>query len=102
MASDDGRTFGVFKGSEEGTPPGDVLAEELETRGLSQTELAKRMRRPYRLVNEIVRGKKAITAGIALDLEGSLGIPASFWMNLESNYRLARARLERGAVSSHP
>lgn len=76
-------------------PPGETLAEEIEARGLSQAELARRMRRPVQAVNEIVRGKKAITAATALDLEDALGVSALFWLRLEAAYQLNRARLAR-------
>ena len=46
------------------------------------------------------RGKKAITAEFAVELEGALGIPANVWMSLEANYRLVQGRLEgRGRPS---
>jgi plasmid maintenance system antidote protein VapI len=45
------------------------------------------------VVNEIVLGKKAITAATALGLEKALGVPALFWMNLETGYQLAKARI---------
>ncbi len=73
-------------------PPGDVLEEELEAVGMTQKELAIRLGRPPQVVNEIVRGKKAITPGTALDLEKVLGIPAAFWVNLEAGYRMTLAR----------
>jgi HTH-type transcriptional regulator/antitoxin HigA len=76
-------------------PPGEALAEEIEARGLSQAELARRMGRPVQAVNEIVRGKKAITAATALDLEDALGVSALFWLRLEAAYQLNRARLAR-------
>jgi len=76
-------------------PPGETLAEELEARGLSQSELARRMGRPVQTVNEIVRGRKAITAATALDLEDVLGVSAVFWLRLEAAYQLNRARLAR-------
>ena len=43
-------------------PPGEYLAEEIEAREISQKELASRMGRPANAINEIVNGKKAITA----------------------------------------
>lgn len=82
------------------TPPGEHLVDTLRELGLSQTALAKRMRRPVQLVNEICRGVKGITAETALQLEDALGISAETWMNLETNYRLTKARLalkRRGA-----
>ena len=72
--------------------PGEMLAEELEVRGMTQRALAEAMGRPPQVINEIVKGKKAITAETALQLERVLGIPAHLWMNLESAYRLALAR----------
>lgn len=76
------------------SPPGETLAETLEAIGLTQTELARRMGRPIKTINEIIQGKAALTADTALELERVLGVPASFWNGLESNYRehLARQR----------
>lgn len=76
--------------------PGETLSQEMESRALSQRELARRMGRPVQAINEIVLGKKQITAETALQLESVLGVPAEFWMNLEVNYQLTRARLARG------
>ncbi len=77
-------------------PPGEYLAEELEARGLSQKELAKRMGRPVNAINEIINGKKAITAETALQLEGVMPeIPARFWLNLETDYQLTKALIRR-------
>jgi HTH-type transcriptional regulator/antitoxin HigA len=76
-------------------PPGETLAEELEARKLSQSELARRMRRPVQAINEIIRGKKAVTAQTALDLEAVLGVRADFWLRLEAAYQLNAARLAR-------
>ena len=50
-------------------PPGEYLLEEIETRGISQKELARRMGRPLNAINEIINGKKSITAATALQLE---------------------------------
>jgi addiction module HigA family antidote len=77
------------------SPPGETLLETLETIGMSQAELAKRMARPIKTINEIVQGKAAITAETALQLEQVLSIPASFWINREQNYREALARLAK-------
>jgi HTH-type transcriptional regulator / antitoxin HigA len=74
--------------------PGEILQEALEERGMSQSELARRMGRPIKTINEIVNGKAAITPDTAIQLERTLGITATFWNNLEASYReyLARQR----------
>ena len=74
-------------------PPGETLAETLETLAMTQRELARRMRRPVQAINEIVKGKKAITADTALQLEWVLGTPAHVWLNLQAQYELTMARL---------
>lgn len=76
------------------SPPGETLLETLEALGMSQADLAERTGRPRKTINEIIKGKAAITAETALQLERVLGIPASFWINRERQYRESQARLE--------
>ena len=77
-------------------PPGEYLHEEIEARGLSQKELARRMGRPLNALNEIINGKKTITAETALQLEAVMPeIPARFWLNLETDYQLAKALIKQ-------
>lgn len=71
-------------------PPGEFLKDELEARGWSQTELAEVMGRPVRLINEIVAGKKSITAETAVQLGDALGTGPEIWLNLESQYQLSK------------
>lgn len=79
-------------------PPGEYLSEEIEARNISQKELAKRMRRPANAINEIINGKKAITAETALQLEVVMPeIPARFWLNLETDYQLTKALAKQRA-----
>ncbi len=73
--------------------PGETLLETLETIGMSQAELAKRMGRPVKTINEIIQKKAAITAETALQLEQVLHVPASFWLRREHQYRESLARL---------
>lgn len=67
--------------------PGETLLETIETMNITQAELAKRMGRPLKTINGIIKGNTAITPETALQLERVLGIPYGFWMNLENNYR---------------
>ena len=46
------------------------------------------MGRPVQVINEIINGRKAVTARTARELEAALGPSAEFWMNLETSYRL--------------
>src|SRR2546425_1482897 len=67
--------------------PGEILLEEfMKPLGLSQYRVAKAINVPPRRINEIVRGKRAITTETALRLERYLGWPAQVWLNLQSRY----------------
>lgn len=69
--------------------PGRVLLEEfLEPMGISQYRLAKDTSVPPRRINEIVHGKRSITADTAIRLGKFFGMSAQFWMNLQSRYDL--------------
>lgn len=74
--------------------PGETLAEVIEERGMTQTELAQRLGLTHKTVNEIIQGKAPLTQDTALALERVLGISAGFWNRFEANYRehLARQR----------
>jgi len=73
-------------------PPGETLEEALEELGMSQSELARRTGRPEKTINEIIKGKAAITAETATQLERVTGIAARLWLRLESDYRAALVR----------
>jgi len=70
------------------SPPGLILSKELDRRNISQADLAEIMDRPAKTLNAIIQGKKEITAQTAVELEQALDIPASIWLNLESDYQL--------------
>jgi HTH-type transcriptional regulator/antitoxin HigA len=72
-------------------PPGDHIREEIEFRGWTQGDLASIMGRPHQVINQIINGKKAITARTAYELEAALGPSAETWMNLETGWQLYRA-----------
>ncbi len=78
--------------------PGEVLAEEfLEPLEMSQYRLAKSIGVPPRRINEIVQGKRAVTADTALRLSHFFGTSAQFWLNLQTHFDLETARDEIGA-----
>jgi len=69
--------------------PGEILCEEfLKPMGLSQYRLAKGLAVPPRRINEIVHGKRAITADTAMRLARYFGTAPQFWMNLQGRYDL--------------
>ncbi|CBV42257.1 MULTISPECIES: HigA family addiction module antitoxin [Halomonas] len=74
------------------TTVGEVLTQEfLEPLGLSQTKLAERMGVSPRLVNELCRNKRAVTADTALMLGRVFGNSAQFWLNLQQKSDLWEA-----------
>lgn len=76
--------------------PGEVLLEEfLEPAGLTQTEFARRVGWTRARLNELIRGKRGITAEAALDLAETLGTSAKIWMNLQATYDLDKATKSR-------
>ncbi len=76
------------------TPPGTTLLDILEERGLTQAELARDIGRPIKTVNEIIKGKAAITPETALQLEEQKMGTADFWVKREALYRLSLARMK--------
>ncbi len=69
--------------------PGEILMEEfLEPMGISQYRLAKDISVPPRRINEIVHGKRSITADTALRLGRFFGMSPQFWLNLQTRYDL--------------
>jgi addiction module HigA family antidote len=78
--------------------PGEVLlAEFLEPLGLSQNALARAAAVPPRRINEIVLGKRGITADTALRLGLALGTSERFWLNLQAEFDLEEARRSLGS-----
>lgn len=77
--------------------PGEVLLEEfLKPLGLSQNRIARDLCVPPRRVNEIVLGKRAITADTALRLARYFGTSERFWLGLQMDYDLEETRRRLG------
>lgn len=72
--------------------PGEVLKEELEARNISQKDFAKAISVSYTMLNEILNGKRNITADFALLVEAALGTPAELWLNMQARYNLQSAK----------
>ncbi len=72
--------------------PGEILLTEfMQPHGLTAYRLAKELCVPVPRVNDIVRGKRAISADTALRLGIYFGLPAQFWLNLQNDYDLRLA-----------
>lgn len=77
--------------------PGEVLLEEfLLPLGISQNALARAMGVPPRRVNEIVLGKRGISADTAIRLAAAFGTSERFWLGLQADYDLEAARRTLG------
>jgi len=75
--------------------PGDILLTEfLEPMSLTPYRLAKEIGVPLPRVNDIVRGKRGISADTALRFGVFFGLPAQFWLNLQNEYDLRMAKTE--------
>ena len=70
--------------------PGAVLRDELEEIGVSQSALAEHIGVLPKTINEICRGKRGISAGMALKLSQALGATPYFWLNLQNNWELSQ------------
>ena len=79
--------------------PGEMLLEEfLIPMGMSQAEFARKLGWTKARLNELVRGKRGITAESALDLAEALGTSAKLWMNLQATYDLDRTLAARNVA----
>ena len=80
--------------------PGEILLEEfLQPADMTQTAFANRIGWTRARLNELIRGKRGITAEAALDLAQALGTSAKVWMNLQATYDLDQAIKRRGRVA---
>jgi antitoxin HigA-1 len=81
------------------THPGEVLAEEfLAPLGLSANALALALRVPATRIGAGLKGERAVSADTALRLARYFGASAEFWLSLQSNHDLSKARAELGAT----
>ncbi|MFO8154504.1 MAG: HigA family addiction module antitoxin [Pseudomonadota bacterium] len=82
--------------------PGEVLREEfLVPLGISQNALGRAIGVSPRRINEIVHGKRALTADTALRLARYFGTTPEFWMGLQDDYELEEARRSLGDTLEH-
>ncbi len=70
----------------EPTHPGELLADELEARELTQKKFAETLGVPCSVINEVIKGKRAMTPELAFKIEAATGIRAYMWMELQTQY----------------
>jgi len=64
--------------------PGEYLADEIEARGWSQSDLARIIGRPFTAVHLLIRGKRRLSTETAVDLAAALGTSVEMWLNLQA------------------
>lgn len=74
--------------------PGDVLQDELNELGITQSALAEHIGVLPKTINEICRGKRGISSEMALKLSQALGVSPRFWLNLQNNWELSQVDLD--------
>jgi len=70
--------------------PGEVLQDEIEEVGITQSALASHIGVLPKTINEICRGKRGISAEMAIKLSKAFGGTAQFWLNLQNNWELSQ------------
>lgn len=78
--------------------PGEVLAEELKARDTGKSAFAMKIGVYPSHFSDILKGKRRLTASIALKLERELGISAEFWVGLQADYELTVEREKCGEI----
>ncbi len=81
------------------THPGEVLKDEIEARGISQRQLAQNTGLTYSVVNEILNGRRPLTAKTALIFEAALDVPADSLMYLQTKYNMQTARKDSSILA---
>ena len=79
----------------EPTHPGELIRDEIEARGLTQARVAESIGVRPSLLNEIIKGKRAVNTEISLLLEAALNIPADMLLNLQSDYNMQVAKSDK-------
>lgn len=77
------------------THPGEILKEEIESRGISQRKLAANMGISYTVLNEILNARRPLTPSTALLFEAALGVEADTLMRIQTKYNMQIARQDQ-------
>ena len=82
------------------THPGEVLKDELEARNIPQRSFAKQVNMSYSVLNEILNGRRPLTAKTALMFEAALDVPADSLMYLQTKYNMQTARKDSAVIKA--
>ena len=66
--------------------PGEIISDLLDERGITQKELAERAGVSEAFLSDVIHGKKDFSKKLSMGLENAVGVPNSFWLNLQTNY----------------
>lgn len=81
------------------THPGEVLKDEIEYRGISQSALAKRMRMSYKILNDILNERRPLTPSTAMMFEAALNVPADSLMRLQLKYNMQEVSQDKSLLA---
>lgn len=77
------------------THPGEVLKDEIEFRGITQRKLAEQMGISYKVLNDLLNGRRSLTTSTALMFEAALDVPADSLMQLQLKYNMHQAKKDQ-------
>ena len=75
--------------------PGEILKEEIEYRGISQSKLAEQMEMSYKMLNHILNERRPLTTQTAMLFEAALGIPAEMLIGMQTDYNMRVAKQDK-------
>lgn len=81
------------------THPGEVLKDEIEYRKISQRKLAEQMDISYKVLNDLLNGRRNLTTATAMMFEAALDIPADSLMKLQLKYNMQKAQEDKTLMS---
>ena len=77
------------------THPGELLKDELSERKITQKQLSELTGIKASILSDTIKGKRSVSINMAAKLEEALGIPARIWINMQTNYNLEVAHLNK-------
>ena len=78
--------------------PGEILKDELDEYGVSQSSFARQINVPPNRISQIIAGKRAVTGDTALRFGHWFGVEPQFWLNLQTQFDLADAEQKNGVA----